>query len=585
MPSKRRLYAAFMSCAIAMASSTQLSACGGGGGAGASPSPSPAPAPAPTPTPTPPPAPPSPPPAPPAPPPTPEAVLISGPAGSPETRLPCNRGQSSDVECGLRLYQVMVESFIDADAKADYKVGYGNSHHKGDIQGIIQSLDYIQSLGVNALWLTPVFESIARPGQDIWADRLDATGYFASHYFKIDPKFGTLEQAKALVDEAHRRGLYVFFDGVFGHHKGNVLPSPSGKLPSGGNDPVSYPGSLDFYKEVATYWIRELKIDGWRLDQAYQVPTSAWAEIRTAVQQASQEVSYTNAKGQTVKPLGYMVGEVWRGESEIAREAYGSNASPALNSAFHFPGRYRLLQTLAVEESGKGRLPASTLREVFSTQAAYPDHAKPNLMLGNHDLVRFGDLLQRGGLAEPTSADYWKRHKAALAFQAAFSGPITLYYGEETGQEVPNFANRVDNSVCAAQGLCDDHVARSSGWVEGVPTTVGAAPSVLSAAQAELKAYTAKLMAWRQANPALSHGARIPVHADTTLYLDRKESPGNRVLFVLNTGNTEANIKLATTAVGSDQGLSDLDTQATVAASAGHYTFSVPALSARFLRY
>jgi glycosidase len=580
MSSRQRLYATFMSCALALGCSTQLAACGGGGGGTTAPAPSPAPAPAPAPTPTPP-----PPPPPPAPPPTPEAVLINAPAGSPETRLPCNRGQSSDVECGLRLYQVMVEAFVDADPKADYNVGYGNSHHKGDLLGIIQSLDYIQSLGVNALWLTPVFESKPRPGQDIWADRLDATGYFASDYFQIDPKFGTLAQAKTLVGEAHKRGLYVFFDGVFGHHKGNVLPSPSGKLPAGGNDPVSYPASLDFYKEVATYWIRELKIDGWRLDQAYQVPTSAWADIRAAVQQASQEVSYTNAKGQTVKPLGYMVGEIWKGESDIAREAYGSNASPALNSAFHFPGRYRLLQTLAVEESGKGKLPASTLRDVFSTQAAYPDHAKPNLMLGNHDLVRFGDLLQRGGLAEPASPEYWKRHKAALAFQAAFSGPITLYYGDEIGQEVPNFANRVDNSVCAAQGLCDDHVARSSGLVEGVSTTVGAAPTSLSAAQADLKAYTARLMALRQANPALSHGARIPVHADGTLYLDRKEAPGNRVLFVLNTGSTEANIRLATSTVGSDGGLTDLESNAVTPANAGFYGLSVPALSARFLRY
>ena len=69
--------------------------------------------------------------------------------------------------------------------------------------------------------------------------------------------------------------MYVFFDGVFGHHKGNLMPSPTGKLPVNSSPGVvnyNSPASLDFYKEVATYWIDELGIDGWRLDQAYQVP-------------------------------------------------------------------------------------------------------------------------------------------------------------------------------------------------------------------------------------------------------------------------------------------------------------------------
>jgi hypothetical protein len=68
----------------------------------------------------------------------------------------------------------------------------------------------------------------------------------------------------------------------------------------------------------------------------------------------------------------------------------------------------------------------------------------PNLMLGNHDLVRFGDLLERGNF---NPADYWQRHKAAFSFLAARSGPITLYYGEEFGDEVPGFASQVGATV------------------------------------------------------------------------------------------------------------------------------------------
>ncbi|GAL28797.1 neopullulanase [Vibrio variabilis] len=120
-----------------------------------------------------------------------------------------------------------------------------------------------------------------------------------------------MDDAKKLVEEAHKRGLYVFFDGVLGHHKDNVVASPSGNLPVGSSNPVSYPESLPFYKEVAEYWIKELKIDGWRLDQAYQVPTDAWAEIRKAVDETSKTVTYTNSDGDLVNPLGYMVAEIW----------------------------------------------------------------------------------------------------------------------------------------------------------------------------------------------------------------------------------------------------------------------------------
>ena len=102
----------------------------------------------------------------------------------------------------------------------------------------------------------------------------------------------------------------------------------------------------------------------------------------------------------------------------------------------------------------------------------------PNLMLTSHDLVRFGDLLQRGGMAEPTHHAYWERHKAAFSFLAAYSGPITLYYGDEIGQELPGFSSKVSNTTCALAGHCDDHVSRTSARIAGVATTITASPRV-----------------------------------------------------------------------------------------------------------
>ncbi len=476
----------------------------------------------------------------------------------------------------IRTYQIMVESFVDGDSSIGHGTGYGTSHHNGDLQGIIDSLDYIQELGMNAIWLTPIFESEAIEGQDHWVDRLDATGYYATDYFTVDPRFGDLEMARTLVNEAHKRGLYVFFDGVFGHHKaGLIKPSPSGLLPSGSNNPVDYPASLDFYKEVATYWIKELKIDGWRLDQAYQVPTDAWTQLRQAVDEASQSVTYTNSDGEQVNPLGYMVAEIWKDESDIADDAYGTESDPALCSAFDFPMRYRIVETLAVNESGVGGRGADWLDNGYQTYNQYPTHAQPNLMIGNHDLVRFGDLLQRGGLADVNDAEYWLRHKAAFAFQAAYTGPITLYYGDEIGDQVDGFAEQEDINSCAVAGLCDDHVARSSAKIEGVTAT-------LDANQADLKAYVQSLMILRAAHPALYQGSRTNLLASNGSYVDLKTSGTDQVLFALNTSESAGVVTLAASLIGSDLGLVDLLTNESILSSNGQYEISMESLQGRF---
>lgn len=512
---------------------------------------------------------------------------ITSATGAAETRLACNQGAGANAACDLRMYQIMVEAFANGDDSINYNVGYGPSNHKGDLQGIIDSLDYIKSLNVNAIWLTPIFDSCKGQTGD---DKLAATGYFACDYYNVDPNFGSNAKLKELVDTAHAKGLYVFLDGVFGHtsSKGVINPSPTGLLPdflstssnicsvNSSQKCIDYSSanSIAFFKELASYYVTQYGIDGWRLDQAYQVPTTVWNTIRTAVEAAAKA---RKDAGERWGTLGYMVGEVWDNQTNIANNGYGSAATPALKSNFNFPLRYGVVQALAVEEKGTKADPTQ-LYASWNDGSAYPDFAMPNLMIGNHDLVRFGDLLQRGGLGNPGETNYLLRHQAAFSFLAANSGPVTIYYGDEIGDQVDGFAAKVSDTTCASQGLCDDHVARSTGKIEGV--TAGFTPSTQ---QTTLKNYVTKLMALRETHPALAKGARTHLYSDRSVYVDLKSTSNDKVLYLLNAGTVNAKITVNSDVIGGSGDLTDLMDGNTVSLSGTTYTINVPALSGRLL--
>jgi glycosidase len=450
--------------------------------------------------------------------------------------------------CNIRMFQIMVEAFQNGDNSINYDTGWAPSDHKGDLEGIIESLDYIKGLGMNAIWLTPVFQSadLATP-----TNKYDATGYFCEDYYKVDPHFGNTDKLKELVNAAHEKGIYVFLDGVFGHFKetintlsptnkrivttteacqyldGSGAPrTPNSKCSDFGDD-----STLDFYKELAAHYITEYKIDGWRLDQAYQVPVSAWKEIREAVEAAAAVTTYQNQHGESVHPLGYMVGEVWGSEDQIKTYGYGSDTTQGLKSNFDFNTRYGIVQALAVEEYGKYNHSGVTIQnKLKAAENTYPDFAVPNYFLTNHDVVRFGDLIQRAKkLKAIYSENYFKRYKVAHAAVTAMSGPVTLYYGDEWGQEVPGFDVKVENN-CGLNNLCDDHVSRSTGQIKD-----------FNSDQDNLKNFVTNMMKLRAEVKAISMGSLTDIGTDKNLFAVKKTYGDSEVLVVLN---VQENVKV-----------------------------------------
>lgn len=464
----------------------------------------------------------------------------------------------------LRIYQIMVSSFQDGDSSVGYGTGYGPGPHNGDLQGIINALDYIKSLGMNAIWLTPIFTSDG-------TGQLDSTGYFCSDYFNVDPKFGGNAVFEELVTEAHAKGLNVILDGVFGHHRstGVSKDSPNGKRPSGGSNPVKYPDSLDYYKEVAQYWIENYKIDGWRFDQCYQVGLgdngkncntgghNYWYEIRTAIKESAAK---NGTKGQEWGTLGYTVGEHWNGDAAQIQAGSvnpGTAAGYGLQSCFDFPSRYKIVQMFAVEESKDDKstslIDLDYVYSDYSTKGyTHPEGYYPNLFITNHDLVRFGNLVNWKFSENRSSENYWKRHKIALASVAAYSGPITIYYGDEYGMMTDGYSGP------GSLGYYNDHIARDAGKISGFSTS-----------EQDLHDYVAKLMQIREENEIMWKGVSSTVTKQSDFYVGKKTLDGKTVNFAINNSSSSKTFSATGT---------DLVTGESVSG-----TVTVPALSARFV--
>ena len=386
----------------------------------------------------------------------------------------------------LTIYQVMVGSFLhDSEGAKGYNALWGpdNETKNGNLAGVIRALDHIKGLGANAIWLTPIFDSSKAEG----GEKLRASGYFANDYFKVDPHFGTEDDLRELVRQAHDRGMYVFLDGVFGHHGGVTGTSPSGhsidstptlsdRGEDGGEGNGKYPESLDYFREVATWWIDNFDIDGWRFDQAYQLCQGGhnyWCEISQAVRDCCDR---RRAEGKQWGTLGYMVGEDWSDAAGISSRVYRDGG---LKSAFDFDGKELISGSMSDMGSPGLANGWDDVIRVYSppSERGYsPDDVLPNLFLTNHDGIRVGDKFYDDGDE--------RNLMTRFAILAGYPGPVTLYYGDEYA----DLSRDCDGGE-------PDNMARTSGHL--LPD---------DDRERRLANYVRDVMAFRRDNPAMWRG-------------------------------------------------------------------------------
>ncbi|MEE9723969.1 glycoside hydrolase family 13 protein [Listeria seeligeri] len=384
----------------------------------------------------------------------------------------------------------------------------------GDIEGITQHLDYLVELGINGVYLTPVFEAPTNHKYD------------TIDYKKIDPHFGDKEAFRKLVQEAHKRGIRIMLDAVFNHigdtsaewqdvvekedksayrdwfhiHSFPVRPNENGNIE--GEPTLSYdtfaftthmpklntanPEVQAYLLDIATYWIREFDIDGWRLDVANEVDHAFWKEFKKAVQTEKEDI--------------YILGEIWH-DSWIW----------LLGDEFHAVMNYPFTQTIIENFIEEKITPEQMVSGINEQYMRYPNQVNEVMfnMLDSHDTAR---ILTRAN----NDID---KVKQALTFMFAHTGSPCIYYGTEIGMNGGN----------------DPGCRKCMEWDTEKQNQ-------------DMLAFTKKLIALRKENQAIITSGELSwlaASSETGITAFKRELNGEKLYFVFNQAAENKNFTIS----------------------------------------
>ena len=400
------------------------------------------------------------------------------------------------------MYQIFPDSFasdtrfIEGQPKEiNIKPGQvSKSYFGGRLKGIEKNIDYLTELGVNCLYLNPIFEATEWHKYDI------------RDYKKVDPCFGTMEDFKSLVVKCHQNGIRVLLDGVFNHsgwqffafqdvlQKGelsrykdwfynihfpvNYDPVPSyecfayvKEMPKLN---TSNPEVVAYFCEVAKYWIEEADIDGWRLDVANEIDHEFWRKLRAAVK--------------SVKEEAFLVAEIW----EDAENWLGGDQ---FDSAMNYKFSYLCTRFFAEQSMGASEFDQCIHRMLMRYK--HPVTYVQMNLLDSHDVIRF--LSRANGNVDS--------YKLAVLYQMMFVGIPSVFYGDEKG----------------IMGITEREYRRPMVWQDDEGSQ-------------ELTIYFKKLIAIRKQYMKQMTGAYTTIEANDNyqLYIYRRGEETDGLLIVIN---------------------------------------------------
>ena len=322
-------------------------------------------------------------------------------------------------------YQIFVDRFHMGDTAKDtsyINCSWGDiptpkTFAGGDLKGITQKLDYIKATGCNAIYLTPVFRSISNHKYDI------------SDYYRVDEHFGSNEDLRELVQEAHKRGMRLVMDAVFNHCSDRMMQFQdvleNGRKSSyynwffiNGDKPdqktmnyetfaaCEYMPKLNtsnmevqkFLMDIGCYYIQEYDIDGWRLDVSDEVSHDFWRNFRKAIKGCKKDA--------------VIIGENWH-------DAYSNLRGDQYDSIMNYAFTKASLDYFARETFDAQRL-AWKLNDLLMRNSDTVNSMMLNL-LDSHDTHRF--------FSEVGESRF--KMKAALCLLYLFPGAPCIFYGTE----------------------------------------------------------------------------------------------------------------------------------------------------------
>ncbi|MDU2288497.1 MAG: glycoside hydrolase family 13 protein [Clostridium celatum] len=326
------------------------------------------------------------------------------------------------------VYQIFPDRFCNGDSSIDIEGtsewGKGRVHRRsiygGDIRGIITKLNYLDDLGVNLIYLTPIFKSTTNHK------------YNTQDYFDIDPQFGTLNEAKELVEKAHNLGMKVVFDAVFNHSGSDFfafedlienqqkskykdwyfidswpVTKSKNKYYTFANGCDNMPklntnnkDVRDYLLSVGEFWIKEVGIDGWRLDVCDEVGHEFWRAFRKRIKSTKKDA--------------IIIGE-------IMHEANAFLKGDQLDGIMNYPFKNAIIDFFA-----KGIISGREFLDIMAeNRALYMDSITKQMwnLLGSHDTKRI--YTECDGNID--------RIKLSIAYQFLYIGVPYIYYGDEIG--------------------------------------------------------------------------------------------------------------------------------------------------------
>jgi alpha-amylase len=450
-------------------------------------------------------------------------------------------------------YEVFVRSFQDS-----------NGDGIGDLPGLISRLDYLNDgnpatdtdLGVDALWLMPVFNSPSYHGYD------------TVDYESIEPDYGTTADFQRLLDEAHRRGIRVIVDLVMNHSsahhpwfiESSASPrssyrdwyvwradNPGWKQPWGGTNDTWHEKNGAFYygvfwggmpdlnystpavreemKRIAALWLRR-GVDGFRLDATRHLFANGPGDLQNDQPETHAFLQEFSGHVRSVAPRAMLVGENWTETPIIAR--YFND----LPMNFNFPLAAAILEGV---KEGEGAGIAGKLEEMAEL---YPAGALDAPFLTNHDQIRIATEL--GG--DPA------RLRSAAAVLLTLPGAPFLYYGEEVGLENGGRESRdeLKRTPMPWNGSADSAVGSfttGTPWFAFAPGKEEDNVAAQTGDPASLLSWYRRLIRARKGSEALRTGSLsllTPSNKSAPILAFVRESAAERVLVAHNLSGGEA---------------------------------------------